>query len=340
MTPGCFGSNIQLGCLAHHSVQRVRPASSSSLLRWRVCHPASRLPRCQQRQVRLRCHATSGYAAPVPGAPVPGDHHGALIHQLLQDHSDEVESYVREGLQEALEESKNGKNRPAAISSQGSSASNELQSSPGPPEPQAPDQFIPHRWRIIAMMSLAFILCNMDKVQNTSCAYAPRRLVCQCVQNKGCLYSIWEDTLELCSEHELLCSGHAFSLLSRVCPCTCDRAELEQSLDSHQHLMQTALHGPLSQAMINKVQVTLCCWAISADRTVCCIPLTSILSSSGVMRNVYAGQHVSCRYPNGGGAWVEQHRPRHCILCILLGLLPHADSSGLHLHQVDYSPFR
>ena len=39
MTPGCFGSNIQLGCLAHHSVQRVRPASSSSLLRWRVCQP-------------------------------------------------------------------------------------------------------------------------------------------------------------------------------------------------------------------------------------------------------------------------------------------------------------
>lgn len=46
------------------------------------------------------------------------------------------------------------------------------QSSPGPPEPKAPDQFIPHRWRIVAMMSLAFILCNMDKVESSPKAMA------------------------------------------------------------------------------------------------------------------------------------------------------------------------
>ena len=36
-------------------------------------------------------------------------------------------------------------------------------SSGGPPN-NKPEPRIPHRWRIVGMMALAFVLCNMDKV--------------------------------------------------------------------------------------------------------------------------------------------------------------------------------
>ena len=163
---GCIGSRVQLGCLAHRPEKRLKPVRSSvSHSGWGTCRSAYHCKHCQLRQRGFTCQAASSFAAPAPGAPVPGDHHGALIHQLLHDHSDEAETYVKEGLQEALDEAQNGKSRPAALSPQNLNGStNEQQSSPGAPEPEDPKQFIPHRWRIVGMMSLAFILCNMDKV--------------------------------------------------------------------------------------------------------------------------------------------------------------------------------
>ena len=38
-----------------------------------------------------------------------------------------------------------------------------LSNNGGPPD-KKPEPRIPHRWRIVGMMSLAFVLCNMDKV--------------------------------------------------------------------------------------------------------------------------------------------------------------------------------
>ena len=163
-----FGLQPRLGCLAHRPSQR--PKSTRHLCSIRPTPPALRhSEQSHQRQLRKRqssCQAAADFAAPAPGAPIAGDNHGALIHQLLSEHSDEVEAYVKEGLQEALEDINNGSRskQPLAVSSQASGGLAEQQSDAGPPEPEGPNQFIPHRWRIIAMMSLAFILCNMDKV--------------------------------------------------------------------------------------------------------------------------------------------------------------------------------
>ena len=163
---GCSGQrNIQLGCLTHGSLHHHKPARrSSSRLPPSLCRHVGQ-QYCQLRQRRFKCQAASDFAAPAPGAPVAGDNHGALIHQLLNDHSDEVEAYVREGLQEALDEAQNGKSRPAVGNPERAGSMDAQQDTAGSPGPEDPKQFIPHRWRIIAMMSLAFILCNMDKVQ-------------------------------------------------------------------------------------------------------------------------------------------------------------------------------
>ena len=165
MPHGCPGTHAPSCCLARLG-SGLKPAKTPCSSRLSVCisRKAARSRHPQLKQRHLRCRAASEFAAPAPGAPVPGDNHGALIHQLLNDHAEEVEAYVREGLQEALEDLNNGQSKSAAITSQDSSNLNESMAASGPPEPQGPNQTIPHRWRIVAMMSLAFILCNMDKV--------------------------------------------------------------------------------------------------------------------------------------------------------------------------------
>ena len=163
-----FGLQPRLGCLAHRPSQRLK--STCNLCGLRSTPPAVRQPK-QNHQWQLRkrqssCQAAADFAAPAPGAPIAGDNHGALIHQLLSEHSEEVEAYVKEGLREALEDINDGSQskQPLAVSQQARGGLAGHQSDAGPPEPEGPRQFIPHRWRIIAMMSLAFILCNMDKV--------------------------------------------------------------------------------------------------------------------------------------------------------------------------------
>ncbi|KAK9841600.1 hypothetical protein WJX74_008540 [Apatococcus lobatus] len=171
-----FGLQPRLGCLAHGPSQRLK--STLHIRSPRKAHqasvPSDRSLRWQLRRQRLICQAAADFAAPAPGAPIAGDNHGALIHQLLSDHSDEVESYVKEGLREALEDIGDGNSskQPLAVSAQGGGGLAGQQSNAGPPGPQPPKQFIPHRWRVVAMMSLAFILCNMDKV-NMSVAVIP-----------------------------------------------------------------------------------------------------------------------------------------------------------------------
>lgn len=54
--------------------------------------------------------------------------------------------------------------------------------------PTAPSSgFIPHRWRIVLMMSMAFVLCNMDKVSFCSCLRL--RLLCLLSDMEKHLYS-------------------------------------------------------------------------------------------------------------------------------------------------------
>lgn len=75
--------------------------------------------------------------AAVPNIPLPGDNQSAAIFAALRssDSIDETEDATTKSTDHGT---------------------------PPPPDDK-PKFFIPHRWRIVGMMSLAFVLCNMDK---------------------------------------------------------------------------------------------------------------------------------------------------------------------------------
>lgn len=108
----------------------------------------------------------------IPDVPITGDDQGSTIYSALAhlgalgsfDESQfEAETYVREA-----------SGKPKETASQ-LAQSNEIQSVQGEteggnvPEPRGG---IPHRWQIVFMMALSFVLCNMDKV-NMSVAVIP-----------------------------------------------------------------------------------------------------------------------------------------------------------------------
>lgn len=84
--------------------------------------------------------------AAVPNFPVPGDNQSAAMLAALS--TDETSSSDSIDEPEGSKASRNG--------------------APPPPDDKA-KFFIPHRWRIVGMMALAFVLCNMDKVAAQSC---------------------------------------------------------------------------------------------------------------------------------------------------------------------------
>lgn len=96
----------RLGCLAHGPVQRHKPLHRPGRPQptHAICWAAAQAYRWQLRKRQRRCQAAADFSAPMPRAPIPGDTQGALIHQLLLEHSDDAEVYVREGLQEALDD--------------------------------------------------------------------------------------------------------------------------------------------------------------------------------------------------------------------------------------------
>ena len=83
--------------------------------------------------------------AVVPDIPFPGDNQSAGAWAALTSHDETSDS-----LDEPADAS-------SSLSSNGA---------PSPPPGDKPRPRIPHRWRIVGMMALAFVLCNMDKVQH------------------------------------------------------------------------------------------------------------------------------------------------------------------------------
>ena len=81
--------------------------------------------------------------AAVPNIPFPGDNQSAGAYAALRS-TDELSS---SGSFDELEDSLT---KPS--------------SNGAPPPDNKPQPRIPHRWRIVGMMGLAFVLCNMDKV--------------------------------------------------------------------------------------------------------------------------------------------------------------------------------
>ena len=82
--------------------------------------------------------------AAVPHIPFPGDNQSSAFFAALSQDEEDITSNTESTAEDlATPQSNNG----------------------GPPD--KPEPRIPHRWRIIGMMALAFVLCNMDKVLHT-----------------------------------------------------------------------------------------------------------------------------------------------------------------------------
>jgi hypothetical protein len=91
----------------------------------------------------------------VPDVPFLGDDQGSTIYTaLFKSRGTFDESQPAEGVRSSSSSSSSN-GAVAAAGSNGSLA-------------QAEDGGIPHRWRVVGMMALSFVLCNMDKVRGFS----------------------------------------------------------------------------------------------------------------------------------------------------------------------------
>ena len=107
--------------------------------------------------------------------PLPGDDQAALVFSALQEVEEAAEAaaaaLLSGGAASGTQSSANGTGPslaqgapPSGPESSGGSGGG---GNPGP-EVEKP-QRIPHRWRVVGMMALAFVLCNMDKVPPYIC---------------------------------------------------------------------------------------------------------------------------------------------------------------------------
>lgn len=84
--------------------------------------------------------------AAFPNIPFPGDNQSAGAYAALRS-ADELSSG------DSIDMPADAPTKPS--------------SNGAPPPGDQPQPRIPHRWRIVGMMALAFVLCNMDKVYST-----------------------------------------------------------------------------------------------------------------------------------------------------------------------------
>ncbi len=129
--------HVQFKHSAHTWRQRQLLRSRQELLQTQAHHLSSTASRTKPPTRSTICSD-----AAVPHIPLPGDNQmGAMLAALSQD-----------------EDTPSSSNPEDAHPSPSKSTSNG-----GPPD-NKPEPRIPHRWRIVGMMALAFVLCNMDKV--------------------------------------------------------------------------------------------------------------------------------------------------------------------------------
>ena len=114
----------------------------------------------------------------VPDVPISGDDQGSTIYTALAnlhtqgsfDESQfEAETYAREASSNGSSEDEVPVQAQSAISAAAEAALREGKE-PGGGVPE--EKGLPHRWRVVGMMALSFVLCNMDKV-NMSVAVIP-----------------------------------------------------------------------------------------------------------------------------------------------------------------------
>ncbi len=143
--------------------QPHRPAGSGGMCRAEAQHLGAHV----RAGLRPRRAVRARQSSIAPNMPLPGDDQAAMIFSALSEAEGAAASAPR-GTGGDAASSSNGAGlgvRAGGVASTSSSGGG------GGPEDQP--QRIPHRWRVVGMMALAFVLCNMDKARR-----APARASC------------------------------------------------------------------------------------------------------------------------------------------------------------------
>ena len=135
---------------------------------WCILHPlrlkqrssSFALHTCKTRRSQLGCRRRychiSADSAIVPNVPFPGDDQGSIIYSALSD--------IEEAAAGALQKAEEALDDAVTPSTSGRGTSGPAESLNGSmPDPKGKPP-VPHRWIIVGAMALAFVLCNMDKV--------------------------------------------------------------------------------------------------------------------------------------------------------------------------------
>ena len=107
---------------------------------------------------RKRSVTTACAGNPVPYIPFPGDNQAAAVYTAISQEAEADDA-------ESTDIDKASTSQPSTNSS--------------PPPGKQPR--IPHRWRVVLMMALAFVLCNMDKVYSSACKPIAFRCLIHCL---------------------------------------------------------------------------------------------------------------------------------------------------------------
>ena len=96
--------------------------------------------------------------------PLPGDDQQGLIYSALHNSDDAAAAALK------IE---------AAAKKEKGEAAQQNGADPNNPNPGPSKGRVPHRWQVVGMMSLAFVLCNMDKVSGAALCDQAWEQTCQ-----------------------------------------------------------------------------------------------------------------------------------------------------------------
>ena len=130
---------------AHCLGVRDTPCQSRWHSQQRLLLRSCRNPSCFQPRRNKRSVTTACAGNPVPYIPLPGDNQAASVYTAISQET-EADDAESTGIDKA------------------STSQPSINGSP----PPGKQPRIPHRWRVVLMMALAFVLCNMDKVHSTA----------------------------------------------------------------------------------------------------------------------------------------------------------------------------
>lgn len=135
-------------------------------------------PHTRQPCPPLSAAETPRWSGIVPDVPFTGDDQGSTIYTALAqlhelgnfDESQfEADTYAREATGKPANGAAAPSDHSLASTTETATDAAPVATSPGAPPPE---KGIPHRWQVVGMMALSFVLCNMDKV-NMSVAVIP-----------------------------------------------------------------------------------------------------------------------------------------------------------------------